>query len=54
LDLERLPGHDARQMPPIYIDRLVDTDLRNIVTYLAGDESKRIFNRNRPVPVASH
>jgi polyisoprenoid-binding protein YceI/mono/diheme cytochrome c family protein len=40
-----LPGHDARQMPPIYVDRLTDTDLRHIVTYLSGDESQRIFDR---------
>jgi polyisoprenoid-binding protein YceI len=40
-----LPGTDARQMPPIYVDRLTDTDLRNIITYLAGDESRRIFDR---------
>ena len=42
-----LPGHDAKQMPPIYVDRLTDSDLRHIVTYLAGDESKRIFDRKR-------
>lgn len=42
-----LPGHDAHQMPPMYIDRLTDSDLRNIVTYLAGDKSKRIFERKR-------
>ncbi len=40
-----LSGHDARQMPPIYVDRLPDRDLRDIVTYLAGDTSKRIFDR---------
>lgn len=42
-----LPGHDARQMPPMYLDRLVDSDLRNIVTYLAGEQSERIFKRKR-------
>lgn len=40
-----LPGTDARQMPPIYVDRLPDSDLRDIVTYLAGDPSQRIFRR---------
>jgi mono/diheme cytochrome c family protein len=47
-----LPGHDAKQMPPIYVDRLVDSDLRHIVTYLAGDESKRIFQRKSPTAQA--
>ncbi len=42
-----LPGSDARQMPPIYVDRLPDSDLRDIVTWLAGDESQRIFKRRR-------
>jgi len=46
-----IDGHDARQMPPIGLDRLKDEELRDIVTYLVGDESKRIFNRRpRPVP----
>jgi polyisoprenoid-binding protein YceI/mono/diheme cytochrome c family protein len=44
-----LAGNDAQQMPPIGLDRLGDNDLRDIVTYLAGDESKRIFKRkHRP------
>jgi mono/diheme cytochrome c family protein/polyisoprenoid-binding protein YceI len=42
-----LQGHDARQMPPMYLDRLVDSDLRHIVTYLAGEKSERIFKRKR-------
>jgi len=42
-----LPGRDSRQMPPMYLDRLVDSDLRNIVTYLAGEQSERIFKRKR-------
>lgn len=45
-----LPGHDAHQMPPMYVDRLTDTDLRNIVSYLSGDKSKRIFERRRGAP----
>jgi polyisoprenoid-binding protein YceI/mono/diheme cytochrome c family protein len=44
-----LAGNDAQQMPPIGLDRLGDNDLRDIVTYLAGDESKRIFKR-KPRP----
>jgi polyisoprenoid-binding protein YceI len=39
-----LEGHDSVQMPPMYIDRLTDTELRDIVSYLA-DESQRIFKR---------
>jgi mono/diheme cytochrome c family protein len=45
-----LPGHDARQMPPIYAERLTDTDLRNIVTYLAGKQAKKIFDRKQHAP----
>ena len=48
-----MPGHDARQMPPIYMDRLPDSELRHIVTYLAGDESKRIFARKRHAAAAA-
>jgi len=48
--VRHLQGTDARQMPPMYIDRLTDTELRDIVTYLAGDPNDRIFKRNRPVP----
>jgi mono/diheme cytochrome c family protein len=39
-----LEGHDAVQMPPSYIDRLNDTELRDIVSYLC-DESQRVFKR---------
>jgi len=42
-----LPGHDARQMPPMYLDRLGDADLRHIITYLAGEKTDRIFKRKR-------
>jgi polyisoprenoid-binding protein YceI/mono/diheme cytochrome c family protein len=41
------PGHDAHQMPVVTIDRLTDTELRDIVTYLVGNESQRIFKRQR-------
>ena len=44
-----IAGNDARQMPPIGLDRLGDNDLRDIVTYLTGDESGRIFKR-KPRP----
>jgi polyisoprenoid-binding protein YceI/mono/diheme cytochrome c family protein len=47
-----LTGHDARQMPPISAERLTDTDLRNIVTYLAGKQAKRIFDRKQHAPPA--
>jgi len=39
-----LEGHDALQMPPSYLDRLNDTELRDIVSYLC-DESQRVFKR---------
>jgi len=43
--------HDAKQMPPFPLDRLRDTELRDIVTYLAGLEQDRIFRRRpRPAP----
>jgi polyisoprenoid-binding protein YceI/mono/diheme cytochrome c family protein len=45
-----IAGNDAQQMPPIGLDRLGDSDLRDIVTYLAGDESKRIFQRKGRPP----
>jgi polyisoprenoid-binding protein YceI/mono/diheme cytochrome c family protein len=45
-----LPGNDARQMPPIYAERLTDTDLRHIVTYLAGKQAKKIFDRKQHAP----
>jgi polyisoprenoid-binding protein YceI/mono/diheme cytochrome c family protein len=40
-----IPGHDAKQMPPMAMDRLRDSELRDIVTYLVGDDSTRIFRR---------
>ncbi|HUB06506.1 MAG TPA: YceI family protein [Myxococcales bacterium] len=40
-----LRGKDDHQMPLFSLDRLPDAELRDIVTYLAGDESKRIFHR---------
>ena len=43
--------HDARQMPPIPLDRLTDSELRDIVTYLVGRPDDRIFQRKRaPAP----
>ncbi|HEY1906354.1 MAG TPA: YceI family protein [Myxococcaceae bacterium] len=39
--------HDAKQMPPIALDRLTDTELRDIVTYLVGRPDDRIFQRKR-------
>ncbi|MGO9830407.1 MAG: YceI family protein [Myxococcaceae bacterium] len=46
-----IPGHDAKQMPPLAMDRLRDSELRDIVTYLVGDDATRIFQR-KPKPVA--
>jgi hypothetical protein len=37
-------------MPPIYAERLTDTDLRHIVTYLAGKQAKKIFDRKQHAP----
>ncbi len=47
-----LPGKDNHQMPPISMERLPDSQLRDIVTFLAGDESKRIFQRKHPAAAA--
>jgi polyisoprenoid-binding protein YceI/mono/diheme cytochrome c family protein len=47
-----IPGHDAKQMPPLPMDRLRDTELRDIVTYLVGDDATRIFQR-RPKPTVA-
>ena len=47
-----IPGHDAKQMPPLSMDRLRDSELRDIVTYLVGDDASRIFKR-RPKPVVA-
>jgi len=40
--------HDAKQMPPMPLDRLTDSELRDIVTYLVGRPDERIFERKRP------
>jgi mono/diheme cytochrome c family protein len=45
-----LPGHDARQMPPISVDRLTDAELRDVITFLTGAPSKKIFNRTKKNP----
>jgi polyisoprenoid-binding protein YceI len=47
-----IPGHDAKQMPPLAMDRLRDNELRDIVTYLVGDDATRIFRR-KPKPVVA-
>ena len=39
--------HDAKQMPPFPLDRLTDSELRDIVTYLVGRPDDRIFQRKR-------
>jgi polyisoprenoid-binding protein YceI len=45
-------GHDAKQMPPMSMERLRDSELRDIVTYLVGDDATRIFHR-KPKPVVA-
>lgn len=45
-----IPGHDAKQMPPLAMDRLRDSELRDIVTYLVGDDASRIFHRKPKAP----
>jgi mono/diheme cytochrome c family protein/polyisoprenoid-binding protein YceI len=39
--------HDAKQMPPMPLDRLTDSELRDIVTFLVGRPDERIFQRRR-------
>lgn len=41
--------HDARQMPPMPMDRLTDSELRDIVTHLVGPPDRRIFQRRPTV-----
>ena len=38
-------AHDAKQMPPMSLDRVTDSELRDIVTYLVGRPDERIFQR---------
>jgi polyisoprenoid-binding protein YceI/mono/diheme cytochrome c family protein len=47
-----IAGHDAKQMPPMSMERLRDSELRDIVTYLVGDDASHIFHR-RPKPVVA-
>jgi polyisoprenoid-binding protein YceI/mono/diheme cytochrome c family protein len=47
-----IPGHDAKQMPPMSMERLRDSELRDIVTYLVGDDATRIFHR-KPKPAVA-
>jgi cytochrome c1 len=41
--------HDAKQMPPMPMDRLTDSELRDIVTHLVGPPDARIFQRKPTV-----
>ena len=44
--VRRLDGHSARQMPPFTIERLPDSELRDIVTYLTSPKvAPPVFNR---------
>lgn len=45
--VRRLPGADNQQMPLFTVNKLPDSELRDIVTYLVGDEKTRIFKRKR-------
>lgn len=46
--VRRLEGHQNRQMPNWTIERLPDSDLRDIVTYLTSPQSAApVFNRKR-------
>jgi polyisoprenoid-binding protein YceI/cytochrome c len=47
-----IAGHDAKQMPPMSMERLRDSELRDIVTYLVGDDASRIFQR-KPKPTVT-
>ena len=49
-----IAGHDAKQMPPMSMERLRDSELRDIVTYLVGDDATRIFHRKPKPVVAPH
>jgi polyisoprenoid-binding protein YceI len=49
--VRRIPGNDNRQMPLFSIERLPDSELRDIVTYLVGTPDEQIFKRApRPKP----
>ncbi len=51
--VRHLEGHANRQMPAFTIDRLPDSDLRDIVTYLTSPKvAPPVFNRKR-VPAAA-
>jgi polyisoprenoid-binding protein YceI/mono/diheme cytochrome c family protein len=43
--VRRIPGNDNRQMPLLSIERLPDSELRDIVTYLVGNPDEQIFQR---------
>ena len=46
--VRRLEGHQNKQMPNWTIERLPDSDLRDIVTYLTSPQSAApVFNRKR-------
>lgn len=52
--VRHLEGHSNRQMPAFTIDRLPDSDLRDIVTYLTSPKvAPPVFNRKKNVPAAA-
>ena len=48
--VRRSPGSDNQQMPLFTVTKLPDSELRDIVSYLVGDEKSRIFKRKKRVP----
>jgi polyisoprenoid-binding protein YceI/mono/diheme cytochrome c family protein len=45
--VRRAPGSDNQQMPLFTVTKLPDSELRDIVSYLVGDEKTRIFKRKK-------
>ncbi|HEY4220740.1 MAG TPA: YceI family protein [Myxococcota bacterium] len=50
--VRRFPGADNQQMPLFTMNRLPDTELRDIVAYLVGTPDQRIFSRKRAAAAA--
>jgi polyisoprenoid-binding protein YceI/mono/diheme cytochrome c family protein len=46
--VRRLEGHQNRLMPMFSLTRLPDSDVRDIVTFLAGPQNQKVFNRKNP------
>lgn len=48
--VRRAAGGDNQQMPLFTVTKLPDSELRDIVSYLVGDEQARIFTRKKRTP----